>query len=135
MDIEGGCYCGALRYEAKGEAVFKGQCHCRECRYVSGGSANLIMGMLDSDFAYTNGAPAIFQRADLDEGVIREFCTTCGTHILSRSTSAPGVALLKVGTLDDPSVYSGPDVAIYVSEKHDYHLVSDAIPQFARLPA
>lgn len=37
MDIEGGCYCGALRYQAKGDALFKGQCHCRECRYISGG--------------------------------------------------------------------------------------------------
>ena len=32
MVIEGGCYCGALRYRAEGEPVFAGQCHCRECQ-------------------------------------------------------------------------------------------------------
>jgi hypothetical protein len=28
MRAEGHCYCGALRYRAEGEPVFKGQCHC-----------------------------------------------------------------------------------------------------------
>ncbi len=31
MEVEGGCYCGAVRYKASGEPLFKGQCHCREC--------------------------------------------------------------------------------------------------------
>ena len=45
MAMEGGCYCGDVRYEAGGDALFKGQCHCRECQYVSGGGPNFLMGM------------------------------------------------------------------------------------------
>ena len=45
MKIEGGCYCGALRYSAEGTPMFKGQCHCRECQYFSGGQPNVIVAM------------------------------------------------------------------------------------------
>jgi hypothetical protein len=31
MKLEGGCYCGAMRYLAEGEPRMKAQCHCREC--------------------------------------------------------------------------------------------------------
>ena len=35
MQVEGGCYCGAVRYRAEGEPAFRGQCHCRECQYIT----------------------------------------------------------------------------------------------------
>ena len=36
MKVTGGCYCGALRYEAEGDPIMKGECHCRECQYLTG---------------------------------------------------------------------------------------------------
>ena len=50
MNVEGGCYCGALRYQAEGEPLFKGQCHCRECQYITGGSVNVVMGMPEARY-------------------------------------------------------------------------------------
>ena len=106
MEIEGGCYCGALRYKAEGDPLFKGQCHCRECQYISGGSPNVTMGMPEGGFAYTKGSPAQFRRSDLKTPVTREFCAECGTHIAARPPGMPAV-LLKAGTLDDPSDFGG----------------------------
>jgi hypothetical protein len=45
MKVEGGCYCGEIRYVAEGEPQMKAQCHCRECQYISGGHPNVVMGM------------------------------------------------------------------------------------------
>lgn len=132
--MEGGCYCGAVRYEAKGDPIFKGQCFCRECQHVSGGSANIVMGMPEAGFAYTKGSPKTFQRSDLENGVTREFCAECGTHLLARAPGVAGAVLLKVGTLDDPAVFGGPQMVIYTSEMQSFHQLPEGATAFERGP-
>ena len=134
MKIEGGCYCGALRYQSEGEPLFKGQCHCRECQYISGGSPNVVMGMPEASFKYTKGSPKGFSRRDLKDAVTREFCAECGTHILTKSPKMPGGVILKVGTFDDPSLFGGPQMAIFTVDKQSFHQVPAGIPSFERMP-
>jgi hypothetical protein len=133
MDLSGGCYCGAVRYEAKGDAIFKGQCYCRECQYISGGSPNVTMGMPDGSFGYTKGSAKSFQRTDLEAPVTREFCSDCGTHLLSRVPGMPAV-LLKVGTLDDPGDFGEAQMAIYLCDSQPFHAVPEGIPTFDKGP-
>jgi hypothetical protein len=133
MSVEGGCYCGAVRYEAEGDPAFKGQCHCRECQYISGGAPNMVLGMPAAGVSYTKGAPKAFTRGDLENPVTREFCPECGTHLLSRVPGLP-LAMLKVGTLDDPSVFEGPQMAIFLVDKQAFHQVPEGIPTFERGP-
>ena len=134
MTIEGGCYCGALRYQIEGDPVFKGQCHCRECQYLSGGGPNYVMGVPEAGFAYTHGAPKPFRRSDLDNPVTRSFCSECGTHIASGASSMPGVVMLKVGTLDDPDLYGMPEIALFLCDKRIFHVLPEGVRTFAREP-
>jgi hypothetical protein len=134
MKIEGGCYCGAVRYEVEGDPIFRGQCHCRECQYISGGSPNVTMGMPEGGFRYTTGQPKGFQRKDLDTPVTREFCAECGTHLLSKAPSLPGTVLLKVGTFDDPKLFERPGMAIYMVDAQPFHMVPEGVATFDRVP-
>jgi hypothetical protein len=134
MELEGGCYCGAVRYKTEGDAMFKGQCHCRECQYGSGGSPNVVMAMPGTGFSYTKGKPAGFSRSDLDNPVTREFCGECGTQLVSLAPSVPGAVLIKVGTLDDPSAFGQPQMAIFTCDKQPFHQIPDGIPTFERTP-
>ena len=134
MTLEGGCYCKAVRYKAEGNPGFKGQCHCRECQYISGGHPNVIIGMPAAGFTYTKGAPKGFQRKDIPNAVTREFCPDCGTHLITRTPALPGVALLKVGTLDDPSVFGAPQMVIYTVDKQSFHHIPSGVPTFERGP-
>ncbi len=134
MDVQGGCYCGAVRYKATGDPLFKGQCHCRECQYISGGHPNVVMGMLDEGFSYSKGAPKGYSRTDIENPVTREFCGECGTHLLTRTSRVPGAVLLKVGTFDDPSVFGSPQMVIYTADKQPFHHVPDGVPAFERAP-
>src|SRR5215510_3168534 len=104
MAYTGRCYCGEVRYEAGGSPAFQGQCHCRECQYISGGMP-----------------------------VTREFCPSCGTHLTTRSPNMPGLVMLKVGTLDDPSVFK-PQMVIFTCDKQPFHQVPTGIPAFERTP-
>lgn len=134
MKLEGRCYCGALRYSAEGDLMFSGQCHCRECQYFSGGHPNVVMGMPESGFAFTKGKPKQFRRSDLPNAVTREFCAECGTHLLTRTPGLPGAVLIKVGTLDDPSAFQGPQMVIYTIDKQSFHHVPEGVPTFERFP-
>lgn len=134
MTVEGGCYCGAVRYKANGDPLMKVQCHCRECQYASGGNPNVVMGMPEASFSYTKGSAKGFQRSDLDKPVTREFCQDCGTQLLTRTPNLPGAVLIKVGTLDDPSVFGMPQVAIYTVDQQSFHSIPDGVASFEGLP-
>jgi len=133
MKLEGGCYCGLLRYVAEGEPMMKAQCHCRECQYISGGAPNMFIVMPANGFSYTKGTPKKFSRIDLEQPVTREFCSECGTHLITRRPGLPAV-ILKVGTLDQPSLFGTPQLAIFTIDKQEFHHIPDGLPTFERMP-
>ena len=133
MKLEGGCYCKAVRYVAEGEPMMKAQCHCRECQYITGGSPNVFIAMPVDGFVYTSGEPQAFTRSDLERPVTREFCATCGTHLATGPPGFPAV-IVKVGALDDPAQFGGPDMAIYTIDKQAFHQIPEGVPTFERLP-
>jgi hypothetical protein len=133
MKLEGGCYCHALRYEAEGDPMMKAQCHCRECQYITGGSPNVFVAMPVASFKYTKGTPKQFKRSDLEKPVTREFCAECGTHVVTRPQGFPAV-IIKVGSLDDPKLFGGPQMAIFTIDKQSFHQIPDGIATFERLP-
>jgi hypothetical protein len=133
MKLEGGCYCRALQYVAEGEPVMKAQCHCRECQYITGGAPNVFVAMPIAGFTYTKGTPKTFTRIDLEKPVTREFCSECGTHITTRPPGFPAV-VIKVGTLNNPSLFDGPDLAIYTVDKQRFHSIPEGLRSFERLP-
>ena len=133
MKLEGGCYCGNVRYVAEGEPMLKAQCHCRECQYITGGAPNMFIAMPPEGFRYTKGAPKQFRRSDLERPATREFCAECGTHLVTRPPVTPAV-IVKVGTLDDPAQFGEPKMAIYTIDKQAFHHIPDGMPTFERLP-
>jgi len=134
MTFTGRCYCGHIRYRAEGEPLFRLQCHCRECQYISGGGPNYVMGLPSAGFEYLSEAPARFARPDLPAPVTREFCPVCGTHLLTTSPRVPGTVLLKVGTLDDPSAFGRPTLAIFACDRQPFHPEPSDMPSFDKRP-
>jgi len=134
MTITGGCYCGAVRYEAQGEPITHGQCNCRECQYISGGAENLFMIVPSAGFRYVKGEPKSFTRPDLERPVTRQFCGECGTHLCTRTPRTDAIVILKVGALDDPTVYAGPQSVIWASEAQAFHIMPPGVPTFDGFP-
>ena len=133
MKLQGGCYCGNIRYEVDGELQTSFQCHCRECQYITGGNPNVVVVFDENDFHYTSGAIGTFSRNDLETPVIRHFCSNCGTGIGSRSPSRPNSMIVKVGTLDDQNLFE-PKFAIFTCDKRHYHSIPDGLPAHDKRP-
>ena len=133
MNIEGGCYCGEIRYEAIGEVQASIQCHCRECQYITGGNPNVIMILPIDGFKFVRGKPQVFKRSDLEKPVTRLFCGECGTAIGTKSPTRPESIILKVGTFDDPSIFN-PEIAIFTSDKQEFHYIGDNLKCFDKRP-
>lgn len=133
MTATGGCYCGAVRYEAEGDPIMQAQCHCRECQYMTGGGPNYFMAFPEAGFKFIKGEPDSFTRTDLEGAVTRLFCPECGTPIGTKAPGLPGAMIVKVGTLDDPSIFQ-PALAIFLSDKQNFHSVPEGIPAFEKTP-
>lgn len=134
LKIEGGCYCGEVRYVAEGEPLSRIQCHCRECMYITGGSPTELLTMPVQGFRFTRGESRQFTRSDIPGPVTREFCPTCGTHLLSRAPGLANAVLIKVGSMDDPSLYGKPDIALFTREKLAFHHIPEGTRVFEGRP-
>ena len=134
MDITGGCYCGALRFAISGDIPMRGLCLCQTCQKISGGAGNLFVGVEASAFRYTQGEPHRFTREGSGHTPTREFCGKCGVHIAARSPKAPGGVIVKVGALDDPSVFEGPRMVFWTQEKQAFHTVPIGVAVFTTIP-
>lgn len=130
--IEGGCYCGAVRYRAEGEPIIKAECFCRECQHITGGGSLFAMAMPADGFAIIAGATKSFTRSDILDAVTREFCPTCGTHMISRAPAMPSAVILKVGSFDDPALFGGPESANFTCDAQPWHNIPDSIPVYRK---
>ena len=134
MPTTGRCYCGALKFEITGDPQWQAQCLCRECQYITGGGPNFFMIVAVDDYQFTSGTPKQFTRDDIENPRTRDFCGTCGTHMTTRLPDGKRI-VVKVGTLDDPSVYEGPQAAIFCCDTQPFHAIADGVPQLDKLPA
>jgi hypothetical protein len=90
--------------------------------------------MMPADgFAYTQGQPKDFARTDIERPVTRQFCPNCGTHLVTRLDGFPAV-VVKVGTMDDPSQFGAPQLALFTCDKQAFHEIAEGIVQFERMP-
>lgn len=131
--FQGGCRCGAIRYEVSAEPMAVMDCHCRDCQYASGGSHTTAVVIPAAAFKLTKGTPRRFSvKGDSGTDVTRSFCETCGTPLFSEP---PGGAIwvVKAGTLDDPS-WLTVGGALYVKSAQPWAHIDESKLQFGRMP-
>jgi len=134
MTLLGGCLCGDVRYECAGPALLSGLCLCRTCQKISGGAGNFYMAVGAQGFRFTKGDAKAFTDQEHPWRPTRHFCGKCGVHLTARSERAPTGVLIKVGTLDDPSLFAGPQMVTWTSEMQKFHLLPPDVPAHAEIP-
>ena len=123
---EGGCLCGALRFEARGKPLWVAHCHCRSCRRNTGSAFATFVGYGETQFRVIEGALHTYASSP---GVARSFCGTCGTPLSYAAERHPGEIHLYVSTLDRPEVFE-PGAHVHVGEQLPWLHLDDGLPRF-----
>jgi hypothetical protein len=125
--MEGGCFCGFVRYRVEGPTSCETNCHCTICRRTSGAPFVAWFTVPADRFALLAGAPAGF--ASSDHGS-RTFCPRCGTPLTFRSAKEPDVIDVTTCSLDDPAA-APPRDHTRTSARLPWLPLCDGLPAFA----
>jgi hypothetical protein len=132
-DINGSCLCGAVRYSTTAEPIFSGVCHCRNCQKGGGSAFGVVMAVPDASLSVTGVLTTFQSKGDSGGTLHRRFCPTCGSPVTSGAAVMPGIVMISVGTLDDPS-WLTPAVQIYCDSAQPWVNLSGGITAFPKMP-
>jgi hypothetical protein len=118
----GGCRCGAVRYEVRGEPEKVGLCHCTDCRKETG-SAFL---------AYADWPPEAFSSTgEYRTYSGRSFCPICGTRLFHVSDKHAEIC---IGSLDEAPTDLSPTREGWIKRREPWLLAIPGVSQHREDP-
>jgi len=115
----GGCLCGAVRYEVRGEPYQSGLCHCTTCRKLTGSAFSATANWHSDQFTMT-GEIKTYER--------RSFCPSCGARLFFLFDGGVEVFL---GTLDDAPNAISPMVEVWTVRREHWLPALPGVPGHA----
>lgn len=104
----GGCLCGAVRYEVRGEPHQSGLCHCTICRKLTGSTFSASANWHSDEFRITG---------ELRTYENRQFCPNCGSRLFYLYDGGVEVFL---GTLDEAPHGIQPMVEVWTVRREPW---------------
>lgn len=127
--IEGGCRCGACRYQFAGDTpppVYA--CHCHICQRWSG-SAFSVQALVSEAALSLTGPVAVYEKQTEDRVSAQRVCGECHSRIYNTNTRRPGLAVLRAGTLDRSEEWTCR-AHILTNYKQGWVALDPAVPQW-----
>ncbi|MGB3123921.1 MAG: GFA family protein [Pseudomonas sp.] len=133
MIFTGQCRCAAVTYQLDVDALPAiYACHCAHCQTWSG-SAFALHALLPAQALQVVG-PVTHYAYDVDgQRAEHQLCERCHTRISNTTTAAPGLRVLRVGTLDDSPALQ-PVAHIWVTRKQPWLSLPDDVPSWPYSP-
>ncbi len=130
IPFQGGCACGAIRYECTAEPLAMFCCHCRDCQRATGGPYAAAVLVPSASFKITQGTPRYYSSPSTMMGQhTRGFCPECGSRLLGAvQPGAPFIGLL-ASSLDDPSTFQ-PQFDIFTADAQPWDHMDPALPKY-----
>lgn len=128
--MQGGCLCGAIRYEVAGPLSDVSNCHCSMCRRFHGAAYSTYAKVNAPDFNWIKGRE-LLSVYETTPGIGWAFCRRCGSSL--GIPSGDKLGSITLGTLDvDPGVR--PAYHMFVGSKAPWHDITDALPRHDAWP-
>ena len=124
--LEGGCYCGAVRYAVADEFLYAGNCHCSNCRRTTGSAFKPFAGIERYKLTVTKGEPGLLIFGEEDAN--NTHCKACGSLLYSVVRDGAFVHVAMGTLIDAPSIR--PSMHIFVGSKAPWFTITDDLPQY-----
>lgn len=98
----GRCLCGAIEFEAEGDAKWVAHCHCDSCRRHTASAMATFVGFPAKRFRFTKGTPKVYESSPERW---RSFCGDCGSPLTYHANWDPGGMHVYLGVLDEPEKF------------------------------
>jgi hypothetical protein len=129
----GRCNCGAVTAVIEAEPVTTRQCWCRQCqRIAAGGPTHNAIFPADAVAVSGERAQSSYVAAS-GNTLTHEFCATCGTHVLARSSARPQFRTVRMGLLDEGHGLK-PAAAIWLDDAPDWAFIDPTLERWAQQP-
>ena len=122
--FSGRCLCKKVSFEIDTPIVACVNCHCESCRRQCSAPMTTYIGVVDSQWRWTGGAPKVFRSSP---GVERTFCGDCGTPMSFRSENMSGVMHFYVAAMENPEDFE-PTLHVAHEEKLSWLNIGDELP-------
>lgn len=122
---EGGCLCGAVRYQVAGALRDVVNCHCGMCQRLHGSFGPHSKARKVNITVTRNDGLAWYRTSDVAR---RGFCRNCGSGLFWEPFELDATGII-AGTLDGPTGLRTIG-HIFVAEKPDFCDITDDLPQF-----
>jgi hypothetical protein len=119
--LDGHCLCGNVSYTCDGDAMATLLCHCTDCQRQTGTAFSIVVGVERDSLKVKGDSLSSFTTIgeDTEQPVERQFCSACGSPIVSLPEATPDLAFIKAGTLDDRS-WLEPEMELWARSAHPY---------------
>jgi hypothetical protein len=126
--LEGGCFCGAVRYRLTSAPMFVNCCHCRDCQRQTG-SAFAINALIETDRIVMLSGELEPVAMPTESGRPHDIyrCRVCRTALWSDYGGRPALRFVRAVTLDDPSA-APPNVHIFTRSKLPWVVLPKDVP-------
>ncbi len=126
--IEGGCYCGNVRYRITGAVSNSMVCHCESCRRISAAPVVAAFSVGKKFFSFVKGDPTYFHSS---KPVTRSFCPQCGTPLTYENTSYAETIDVTTCSLDNAEAFA-PTYHSWLSDDLEWVKFDDGLPTFSQ---
>src|SRR3984893_13343438 len=126
----GGCQCGSVRYVWTTELMRLAVGHCKECQRQSGSAFGMSMPVKKDSLTVTGLTKQFTRIAESGNEGAGVFCPECGVRIYHVLKSAPDVACITPGTLDDTRCLR-PVLFIWMKSTQGWVPVPDGVKTLA----
>jgi hypothetical protein len=123
--LTGGCFCGAIRYEARGRPFRETNCHCSICRRTTGAPFLSMFSVKSNAFRIIKGEPARFNST---AKTVPSFCSRCGTQLTGEHIDFPDEIGVTTASFDNPNLVP-PRVNIHTGSRLEW-VVPDGLPEY-----